>query len=88
MTLIEDRDSRGRTVLGACDLGQNPEGSGLGGAGTGTPVLRVLCDALPAGVSMSGHMVKVDVCVHNVSPGNSGRTRERLFIGCCTESAS
>lgn len=31
-------------------------------------------------------MIEVDVRVHNVSPGNSGRTHEP-FIGCCTESA-
>lgn len=65
---------RHRTVLSACDLGQNPEGSGLGGAGPGTPVLCVLSDALPAGIGMSGYVVKMDVCVHNVSPGNSGKT--------------
>lgn len=63
-----------RTLLGARNLGQNPEGSGLGGAGAGTPVLRVLSDALSAGVGMSGYVVKMDVCVHNVSSGNSGGT--------------
>lgn len=67
------------TILGARDLGQNPEGFGLGGAGPRTPVLCVLSDALPAGVGMSGYVVKLDVCVHNVSPGNSGRTQEPFY---------
>lgn len=67
------------TVLGASDLGQNPKGSGLRGAGPGTPVLCVLSDALPAGVGMSGYVVKMDVCVHNVSPGNSGRTCKSFY---------
>lgn len=66
--------SQQRTVLGASDLSQNPERPGLGGAGAWAPVLCVLRYALPAGISMSGHMVKMDVCVHNVFPGSSGRT--------------
>lgn len=61
----------GLTVLSAGDLGQNPERLGLSGAGSWAPVLRVLGDALPAGVRVSGHVVEVDVSVHDVFPGDS-----------------
>lgn len=61
----------GLTVLSAGDLGQDPEGPGLGGAGPRAPVLRVLGDALPAGVRVSGHVVEVDVGVNDVFPGYS-----------------
>lgn len=61
----------GLTVLSAGDLGQDPEGLGLGGAGARAPVLRVLGDALPAGVRVSGHVVEVDVGVNDVFPGDS-----------------
>lgn len=66
--------SQSRTILGAGDLSQDLERSGLGGAGAWAPVLRVLGYALPAGISMSGHMVKMDICVHDVFPGHSGGT--------------
>lgn len=39
------------TVLGAGQLGQDTEGAGLGGAGPGVPVLRVLDQPLLAGVA-------------------------------------
>lgn len=39
------------TVLGAGELGQHAEGAGLGGAAPGVPVLRVLDQALLAGVA-------------------------------------
>lgn len=70
-----------RTMLSASDLSQNPERSGLGGASAWAPVLCVLSYALSTSISMSGHMVKMDVCVHNVSPGNSGRTRWMMWGG-------
>lgn len=60
-----------RTVLRACDLSQNPERSGLGGARAWTPVLCVLHYALSTGISVSRHMVKMDVCVHNMFPRNT-----------------
>lgn len=66
-------------MLSASNLSQNPERSGLGGAGAWAPVLCVLCYALPTSISMSRHMVKMDVCVHNVSPGNSGRIRWMMW---------
>lgn len=61
------------TILSTSDLGQNLEWSGLGGASTGAPVLCVLRYALPASISMTRHMVKMYVSVHNMFPGNSGR---------------
>lgn len=67
------------TMLSASDLSQNPERSGLGGACAWTPVLCVLRYALPTSISMSGHMVKMDICVHNMSPGDSGRTRWMMW---------
>ena len=61
--------------FGASDLRQDPEGPGLGGPAPWAPVLRVLHDALPAGVSVGGHVVEVDVCLHHVFPGSPGTTR-------------
>lgn len=58
-------------MLSSSDLSQNLERSGLSSAGAWAPVLCVLHNALPAGISMSGHMVKMDVSVHNVFSGNS-----------------
>lgn len=67
-------------VLCARDLSQDLEGSGLGGPGTWAPVLGVLRQALPAGVSVSRHVVEVYVCVHNVSPGNSAQENHNVSI--------
>lgn len=61
----------GLTVLSAGDLGQNPKGPGLSIAGPWAPVLRVLGDALPAGVRVRGHVVEMDVGVHDVFSGDS-----------------
>lgn len=59
-----------RTPLGAGDLSQNPEGSGLGGPRAWMPILCVLHYAHSAGISMSGYMVEINFCVHNVLPGS------------------
>lgn len=40
----------GLTEVGACELGQDAEGAGLGGAGAGLPVLSVLDQPLLATV--------------------------------------
>lgn len=69
-----------RTMLSASDLSQNPERSGLGGTSAWAPVLCVLRYALPTSISMSGHMVKMDVCLHDVFPGNSGRTGWMILV--------
>lgn len=58
-------------MLSASDLRQNLEGSRLGGPGAWAPVLCVLRYAFPAGISMGGHMVKMNICVHNMFPGSS-----------------
>lgn len=60
------------TVLSASNLSQNPEGSGLGGPGSWAPVLRVLHYPLLAGISMTGHMVELNVRFHNVFPWSTG----------------
>lgn len=60
--------SQEHTILSASDLSQNPERSGLGGASTWAPVLGVLHYALSAGISVTGNMVKMDVCIHNMFP--------------------
>lgn len=59
------------TILSSSDLSQNPERSGLGGASTWAPVLGVLHYALSAGISVTGNMVKMDVCIHNMFPRHS-----------------
>lgn len=59
------------TVLSAGDLGQDPKGPGLSGAGPWAPVLRVLGDPLPAGICVSRHVVEMDVGVHDVFPRDS-----------------
>lgn len=46
-----------RTIFSAGELGQDTEGAGLGGAGSRVPVLRVLNQALLAGIAEWGCMI-------------------------------
>lgn len=68
------------TVLSAGQLGQDTEGAGLGGAGPGVPVLRVLDQPLLAGVAQLMVRVQVQLPVGGRSNGRVTTQQRQDFF--------
>lgn len=82
-------------MISAGDLGQDAEGAGLGGAGPGVPIFRVLNQPLLAGIAVGGRVVELRVGVHNVLPrgaaagrGDSAEQKpsDTTWVGAATKS--